>query len=148
MAIDLKAPAYPFGKDRIYPAGKDVSLKAAMDAVAALRGSSGDPDGVLSLALDWLHTLRIRLEKADAAMSAVRLVEFVSSVADSDGNPVPGTEAPRILAYNTAVISDAEATELLDTGRYELDGRVIVMWPSEAKILFPDMHEVKEDDQP
>ncbi len=92
-------------------------------------------------ALDWLQSLKGRLEEAVATLDAVRVIEYTSCCANSDGKPVRGTERPMYMVYNRRVIGDADAEEILKQGRQDLDPRVVVLWPSQAFALFPKLKE-------
>lgn len=100
---------------------------------------------ICRLALDWFQSLETRLRRANDYLGALKLVEFTSSCCNSDDKPVPGTETLKVMAYNTAVISEQEALDVLESGRADLDDRVVVLWPQEAAAMFPGMHEEKED---
>lgn len=90
-------------------------------------------------ALDWLATLKRDLE-------AFRVIEYEDACADSDGRRVPGTEHAMYMAYNTNVVTDEEAHEIIGKGRHETDPRVVVLWPSQAAALFPALREGSEED--
>ena len=87
--------------------------------------------------LDWMQTLKARLEKANEAIGQVCVVDYSTSCGDSDGNPVPGTETDMSLIYNQSVISDDDAMALLKSGMADRDPRVIVAWPENARSVFP-----------
>lgn len=96
---------------------------------------------VYHLALDWLQTLKDRLEDANQTIGAIHGFEFSTMCADSDDNPVPGTEQKACMMYNTAIITDEEAEKLLSgMCSPDLDDRVIVMRPAQARNLFPGLH--------
>lgn len=89
-------------------------------------------------ALDWLATLKKDL-------SSFRAVEYETGCADSDGNLVPGTSHAMYMVYNTNTVSDGEASEILSSGRADIDPRVAVLWPSQAMALFPGLKNQPED---
>lgn len=124
--------------------GKD--LDSCMRALACIvdEYDSKDMDRLMCrtyhLALDWLQTLKDRLEHANRTMGAIHGFQFSSVCASSDGEPVPGTRRPLYMMYNTESITDEEAEKLF-TGMHspDLDDRVVVMRPAQAKALFPAM---------
>lgn len=90
-------------------------------------------------ALDWLATLKKDLE-------AFRIIEYENACADSDGRRVPGTERAMYMVYNTNIVSDEDAEKILASGRQDMDPRVVILWPSQAKALFPALREGSEED--
>lgn len=90
------------------------------------------------LALDWLQTLKDRLEHANRDKGAIHGIKFSTVCADSDNKPVPGTERESYMIYNVENITDEEAEKLLhNMYSPNLDDRVIVIRPDQAKSLFP-----------
>lgn len=119
------------------------SLSATMKALACIvdEYESRKMDHIQCIvyqrALDWLATLKDRL-------SQFKAIEYRSGSADSDGRLVPGTEYVKCMAYNTKVISDEDAEEVLRQGLQSMDDRVVDLWPSQARALFPDLAEKPE----
>lgn len=67
--------------------------------------------------------------------SHVRIIEFKSGCANSDGEIVKGTEGDICILYNETVITGDEVRELIYSGEYEYDNRVIVTTPTRANNL-------------
>lgn len=127
------------------PGHTDVSYdKAVMGLSALLPGLDWKDAVAVKRALDWLLSLKKRLDESNKKLGAVKAVPFTSGCADSDGKIVPGTEVAKLMFYNTDVISDDGAMKLLSDGRQELDPRVVVLWPQEAVALFPALHDADE----
>lgn len=97
-------------------------------------------------ALDWLQTLKARLEKASDKMQSIKGIELVTCCSDSDGNPVPYTTHTEVLMFNAKTISESEIEELIQSGRVDFDPRVVMMQQSQAANLFPDMYVSDKED--
>ena len=54
-----------------------------------------------------------------------KVITFSSSIANSDGKPVPGTSRVHNLLFNITQISVEEVNELINNDAWELDDRVI-----------------------
>lgn len=61
-----------------------------------------------------------------------RRIDFTTGYANSDGKMLPGMESEVTVLYNLHVISETEVEQLITTGRYEYDNRVIVTTPEAA----------------
>ena len=67
--------------------------------------------------------------------SHVMRIEFETGCANSDGEIVKGTERDICILYNETVITEDEVRELIYSGKYEYDNRVIVTTPTQANNL-------------
>ena len=68
-------------------------------------------------------------------MKNVMRLDFSTSICNSDGKPVKGTERNVSILWNETVISTDEVSELINNGMYEYDNRVIVTTPTQANNL-------------
>lgn len=68
-------------------------------------------------------------------MKNVKRIDFVTGCANSDGNIVKGTERPVTILFNKTVITADEVRELIISGMYEYDSRIIVTTPTQADNL-------------
>lgn len=68
-------------------------------------------------------------------MKNVMRIDFSTSICNSDGEPVKGTERGVTIIWNETVISTDEVYELINNGMYEYDNRVIVTTPTQANNL-------------
>ena len=68
-------------------------------------------------------------------MNNVMRIDFETGCANSDGELVKGTERDVCILYNKTVITEDEVTELIRSGRYEYDSRVVVTTPTKADNL-------------
>lgn len=68
-------------------------------------------------------------------MKNVMRIDFKTGIANSDGKLVEGTERDVCVLYNKTVITNDEVRELIDSGMYEYDNRVIVTTPIQADNL-------------
>ena len=68
-------------------------------------------------------------------MKNVRRIDFGICCANSDGEPIKGTERDRCVLFNSTVISYDEVIELIESGMYEFDSRIIVTTPIQADNL-------------
>lgn len=133
-----------WGKDLAAEAGQG-SLDSVMKSLAAVAdgyGTNGTDrlqHDICYAALDWLQTLKTKLAGAEERLGAVRVIEYQSCMGNSDGEPIEGTERTMYLVYNRSVISDEAAERVLDKGDPDLDPRVVVLWPSQAIAMFPNL---------
>lgn len=67
--------------------------------------------------------------------SRVMRIEFETGCANSDGEIIEGTERDVCILYNETVITEDEVIELIHSGRYECDSRIIVTTPTQANNL-------------
>lgn len=67
--------------------------------------------------------------------SNVMRIEFETGYANSDGEIIEGTERDVCILYNETVITEDEVIELIHSGRYEYDNRIIVTTPVQADNL-------------
>lgn len=142
-----------WGKNLDNLAKSDGSLDNAMKALAAIAAGhgTGDLDSLQRMicrnAMDWLQSLKVRLEAANEAYGAVRILEYSICTANSDGKPIEETRRDMCLVYNLNTISDEDAEDLLRKDRYTLDDRVLVLWPGQVAALFPDRMTIAEEDE-
>jgi hypothetical protein len=68
-------------------------------------------------------------------MKNVMRIDFETCIANSDGEPVKGTERNVTILFNKTVITDDEVKGLIDSGMYEYDNRIIVTTPRQADNL-------------
>ena len=68
--------------------------------------------------------------------SNLRVISFTTRLADSDGEPIPGTERERNLIFNCTQISEDEVHQLIDDDAWELDDRIVSVHSSQLKYLF------------
>ncbi len=137
---DFSMPAFRFdGAPALRPM-EGCGLDEAMAELAAqaVKLEDARARGACRQALDWLETLKQRLEKANRAYGAVHMAYATSVTATSDGVPVPGTEIPEAFAWNVSSISDDEAMDLVGRGMAEFDQRIVCMTQTQAEHLFPD----------
>lgn len=59
-------------------------------------------------------------------------IDFVTCLANSDGEGLPGTEQTVTVLFNQKVISETEVKQLIRAGRHEYDSRVIITTPEAA----------------
>lgn len=154
MPIDFSRPTEVFA-----PSGSDIAewngridqLRSSDDLDSAMKSLAYLVDELTAFqinyeqrnccrkALDWLQSLKTRLERANDAMQSIQGIELVTCCSDADGNPVPYTAHTELVMFNTRTISESEVDELIQSGRISFDPRVVMMQPSQAKSLFPDM---------
>ena len=65
----------------------------------------------------------------------VKRIDFQTGCTTSDGELVKGTERDITVLFNKTVISVDEVQELICSGRYEFDSRVVVTTPVQADNL-------------
>ena len=68
-------------------------------------------------------------------MNNVMRIDFEVGCCNSDGKIVAGTKRVVCVLYNTTVIKDEEVRELIRSGMYEYDSRVVVTTPTQADNL-------------
>ena len=68
--------------------------------------------------------------------SNLRVVTFTTRIADSDGEPIPGTERERNLIFNCTQITEDEVHQLINDDAWELDDRIVSVHSSQLKYLF------------
>lgn len=68
--------------------------------------------------------------------SNLRIITFITRMADSDGEPIPGTERERNLIFNCTQISEDEVNTLIEDDAWELDDRIVSIHSSQLKYLF------------
>ena len=68
-------------------------------------------------------------------MNNVKRIDFEIGCANSDGEIVKGTERNMTVLFNQTVITSDEVRELIHSGMYEYDSRVIVTTPTQADNL-------------
>lgn len=68
-------------------------------------------------------------------MKNVMRIDFEIGCTNSDGEIVDGTERGVCILYNKTVITNKEVKELINSGMYEYDNRIIVTTPTQADNL-------------
>lgn len=68
-------------------------------------------------------------------MKNVMRIDFSTRICNSDGEPVEGTGRDVTILFNKTVITGDEMEELIDSGMYEYDNRIIVTTPRRADNL-------------
>ena len=68
--------------------------------------------------------------------SNLRIITFTTRMADSDGEPIPGTERERNLIFNRTQITEDEVNQLINDDAWELDDRIVSVHSSQLKYLF------------
>lgn len=68
-------------------------------------------------------------------MNNVKRIDFETGCANSDGKLVKGTERNVAVLFNQTVITSDEVRELIRSGMYEYDYRIIVTTPVQADNL-------------
>ena len=68
--------------------------------------------------------------------SNLRIITFTTRMADSDGEPIPGTERARNLIFNCTQITEDEVNKLINDDVWELDNRIVSVHSSQLKHLF------------
>ena len=68
-------------------------------------------------------------------MENVKRIDFKTGCATSDGELVKGTERDVTVIFNKTVITVDEVRELIRSGMYEYDSRVVVTTPVQADNL-------------
>ena len=68
-------------------------------------------------------------------MNNVKRIDFDYCLADSDGKPIEGTGTSVSVLFNVTVISVEEVQELINSGEYEFDSRLVITTPSRADNL-------------
>ena len=62
-------------------------------------------------------------------------IGWVSSIANSDGEPVPGTEREHLVLFNKTQITEEQVGRLIDEDRWECDPRVLEVTREQLKFL-------------
>ena len=68
-------------------------------------------------------------------MTNVMRIDFKTGIANSDGKLVDGTERDVTILFNKTVITEDVVRELIDSGMYEYDNRIIITTPRRADNL-------------
>lgn len=68
-------------------------------------------------------------------MNNVMRIDFKVGCANSDGEIIKGTERDVCILYNKTVITNKEVNELINSGMYEYDNRIVVTTPTRADSL-------------
>ena len=68
-------------------------------------------------------------------MKNVMRLDFSTRLCNSDGEPIDGTGTDVAILWNETVISTDEIYELINSGMYEYDNRVVVTTPTRANNL-------------
>ena len=67
--------------------------------------------------------------------SNVMRIEFKAGYMDSDGEIMKETERDFCILYNEPVITEEEVIELINSGEFENDDRIVVTTPTRADNL-------------
>lgn len=62
-------------------------------------------------------------------------IGWVSSIANSDGEPVPGTEREHLVLFNKTQITEEQVNRLIDEDRWKRDPRVLEVTREQLKYL-------------
>ena len=62
-------------------------------------------------------------------------ITFVSGIANSDGELVPGTERETTLLFNKTQISEQEVSRLIDEARWQYNPRILEVTREQLKFL-------------
>ena len=65
----------------------------------------------------------------------LKTISFTSCLCNSDDEPIEGTGMQVSVLFNCTQISEQEVNELIDSGRYLYDARVIVTTPQQMSFL-------------
>lgn len=68
-------------------------------------------------------------------MNNVKRIDFETVLTNSDGDAIKGTERGVTVLYNKTVIDNDEVLELINSGSYEYDDRIVVTTPVQAENL-------------
>lgn len=68
-------------------------------------------------------------------MRNVKRIDFETGMTNSDGEFIRGTERDVTILFNQTVITGDEVRELIESGMYEYDNRIIVTTPTQANNL-------------
>ena len=68
-------------------------------------------------------------------MENVMRIDFETGCCTSDGELVKGTERAITVLWNKTVIDNDEVIELINSGSYEYDDRIVVTTPTQADNL-------------
>ena len=66
----------------------------------------------------------------------IKRIDFTTRMCDSDDEPINGTEEERVIIYNGDIITQEDLDELIKSGWYAYDDRVIVITKIQADYLF------------
>lgn len=73
----------------------------------------------------------------------IQIMELMFQSADSDGRPVDEHGYMKMALYNLETVSAEEVEEIMKTGTYDQDPRIIMAWPDEIANVFPHRGESK-----
>ena len=62
-------------------------------------------------------------------------IGWVSSIANSDGEPVPGTEHEHLVLFNKTQITEEQVNKLIDEDRWKRDPRILEVTREQLKFL-------------
>ena len=68
-------------------------------------------------------------------MKNVKRIDFETGCTNSDGEFIKGTERSVTILWNKTVIDGDEVRELINSGSYEYDDRIVVTTPTQADNL-------------
>ncbi len=70
-----------------------------------------------------------------SCLDNIMRIDFETGCYTSDGELAEGTERPVTILYNKTVITEKEVRELLCSGEYEYDLRIVVTTPIQVQNL-------------
>lgn len=73
----------------------------------------------------------------------IQIMELMFQSADSDGRPIDESGYMKMALYNLETVSAEEVEEIMKTGTYDQDPRIIMAWPDEIANVFPHRGESK-----
>jgi len=68
-------------------------------------------------------------------MKNIMRIDFTVGCSNSDGEIISGTEKEVCILYNRTVVTYDEVKELIHSGEYEHDNRIVVTTPKQADNL-------------
>lgn len=86
-----------------------------------------------------------KLEKIGRQAMNIQMIEAVFKQVDSDGEPIEGTERPRMFLYNLEKISAEEVEKILNHGDYMFEPRILEADPERVLNIFPHAGESKKE---
>lgn len=86
-----------------------------------------------------------KLERIARQAMNIQIMEAEFQSANSDGEPIEGTERIVCLLYNLENISTKEVEDAMMNGRYMFDDRILMADPARAAKLFPHRGEARRN---
>lgn len=77
----------------------------------------------------------------------IQLLEctFNETLVGSEGNVISSSPVTKIVVYNKETLAEEEVMEILESGEYQSDKRVLVIDPETAAAIFPHAGETQGD---